>query len=341
MKDVKCDETCFVFYLNYRLGMAFVAYHLLQAILLIGVNRGDNPRSIIQDGFWPLKLLMLFGLAAGSLWLPRGLVDFLFIPTVLIGAIFLLLQAILLIDLAYGTAESLLGSAEDGSTFAKVSLLGFTLLGNVVNIGTVIGIYYFYEGNLDRSLVTISAVLFVIMSVCSILPSVQDANPSSGLFQSSVIGLYATFLVLSALMGDPDRVVQSNASLTVDNPVLSSLMSAVAVVFAFLCIARQAFNTGQNLHRMVPNEKDEGFLDSDDEAAGRYNYSLFHVAFAMAACYTILYLTFWQYSKEVSGVISISSSSTAFWMRIGSSWLVSCLYMWSLFAPILLQDRSF
>jgi len=84
----------------------------------------------------------------------------------------------------------------------------------------------------------------------------------------------------------------------------------------------------------------------DDERSGtRYNYSWFHVIFAIGAMYVAMLLTDWNVVKATSGQahpdedVYIGRSEVAMWMRVVSSWVCMLLYMWSLLAPVLLPDR--
>lgn len=92
-----------------------------------------------------------------------------------------------------------------------------------------------------------------------------------------------------------------------------------------------------------------GAAPQDDERNGTaYNYSLFHVVFLLAACYTAMLLTDWRFVRledahlpEDGGapIVFIGRSATAMWMRIVSSWLCIAIYAWSLVAPVVLPDR--
>ncbi|KIJ66713.1 hypothetical protein HYDPIDRAFT_174100 [Hydnomerulius pinastri MD-312] len=95
------------------------------------------------------------------------------------------------------------------------------------------------------------------------------------------------------------------------------------------------------------DDEDEDYGETkDDERSGtRYNYSWFHVIFAIGAMYVAMLLTDWNVvSTEQGGVDSdeivyIGRSETAMWMRVVSSWMCMLLYMWSLMAPVLMPDR--
>ncbi|OXG20207.1 membrane protein [Cryptococcus neoformans Ze90-1] len=97
--------------------------------------------------------------------------------------------------------------------------------------------------------------------------------------------------------------------------------------------------------------------ERDDERAGtKYNYSWFHIIFAIAAMYVAGLLTDWAIISTspvahptesqfgAPGIVNepdvyIGRSETTMWMRIISSWLCYMLYTWSLVGPVLLPDR--
>jgi hypothetical protein len=321
------------------MGLALAVYHIIQSVALVGVNDSEDPRAVIQTGFWPIKLLALVGLTIGCMFLPRWLLDWSFYPTLAFGVLFLIIQAVLLVDLAYSWAEALQDRAAEGKKAAGFILVGATVVLNLMAVAVVVAIYIYFERNLERTLITINGVLIIIMSICSVIPIVQDANPSSGLFQSSLLGIYSLFVILSAFVTDPTRPKGPNSTVIV-YPTLGKIISVLSVIYAYLAVARSALSTGSNLHRMVPDT--EKALDEDsDQAAGQYNYSLFHVSFAMAAFYTTLYVTFWQYSAVEKGAVVVLDSWGGYWSRVISSWVITGFYIWSLFAPIILEDRSF
>ncbi|KAJ7494596.1 serine incorporator/TMS membrane protein [Mycena galericulata] len=83
----------------------------------------------------------------------------------------------------------------------------------------------------------------------------------------------------------------------------------------------------------------------DDERSGtRYNYSWFHVIFAIASMYVAMLLNDWNVVTDISkspnsNNIYIGRSEVAMWMRVVSSWICMLLYIWSLLAPVLMPDR--
>jgi len=91
-------------------------------------------------------------------------------------------------------------------------------------------------------------------------------------------------------------------------------------------------------------DEDYGEAKDDERSGTRYNYSWFHVIFAIGAMYVAMLLTDWNVVSTEPGptdseIVYIGRSETAMWMRIVSSWMCMLLYMWSLLAPLLLPDR--
>ncbi|PCH42227.1 hypothetical protein WOLCODRAFT_137769 [Wolfiporia cocos MD-104 SS10] len=89
------------------------------------------------------------------------------------------------------------------------------------------------------------------------------------------------------------------------------------------------------------DEDEAGGEYNDDERSGtRYNYSWFHVIFAIGAMYVAMLLTDWNVVKEGGDDdVYIGRSEVAMWMRIVSSWMCMLLYIWSLLAPVIMPDR--
>ncbi|KAJ7650425.1 serine incorporator/TMS membrane protein [Roridomyces roridus] len=83
----------------------------------------------------------------------------------------------------------------------------------------------------------------------------------------------------------------------------------------------------------------------DDERSGtRYNYSWFHVIFAIASMYVAMLLNDWNVVSDISkssdpNNIYIGRSEVAMWMRVVSSWICMVLYIWSLVAPVMMPER--
>lgn len=70
-----------------------------------------------------------------------------------------------------------------------------------------------------------------------------------------------------------------------------------------------------------------------------YNYSFFHLVFALASAYIAMLLTGWGQGAEERGLMDIGWASVT--MKLMTQWATGLMYMWVLLAPRLLQDREF
>jgi len=81
--------------------------------------------------------------------------------------------------------------------------------------------------------------------------------------------------------------------------------------------------------------------NSDEHDGVTYSWSLFHVMFALATLYVMMTLTNWYSPGDDVTIQSISANMSAVWVKIISSWFCFVIYMWTLVAPVVLQDRDF
>ncbi|XP_052763059.1 probable serine incorporator isoform X2 [Mya arenaria] len=217
LKSQQCDNV--VGYLAvYRVCFSMAAFFLLFCVLMIKVNSSKDPRSKIQNGFWFFKVLIMIGICVGAFFIPRGEFGTAWMWIGLIGGfLFIIIQLILLIDFAHGWSESWVEKYEE--TEAKCwyySLLFFTIFFYAISLTGIVLFYLYYahesECGLNKFFVSFNMILCVAVSVISILPKIQEAQPRSGLLQASLITAYVTYLTWSAMTNSPDRAC--NPSLT-------------------------------------------------------------------------------------------------------------------------------
>ena len=70
-----------------------------------------------------------------------------------------------------------------------------------------------------------------------------------------------------------------------------------------------------------------------------YNYSFFHLIFALASCYIAMLMTGWGTGAEERDLIDVGWVSV--WVKVVTQWLTAGTYCWMLLAPTVLQDRIF
>ena len=70
-----------------------------------------------------------------------------------------------------------------------------------------------------------------------------------------------------------------------------------------------------------------------------YNYSFFHLVFALASTYIAMLMTGWGEQSEERLLMDIGWASVT--MKLLTQWATGLLYIWVLVAPSVLQDRQF
>ena len=79
--------------------------------------------------------------------------------------------------------------------------------------------------------------------------------------------------------------------------------------------------------------------DHHSSASVDYSYSFFHFVYALASLYAMMTLTNWYQPSQ--SLAFFNMSSPAYWIKITSSWLCLFLFLWTIIAPLILQNREF
>ncbi|GAB6019232.1 Membrane protein tms1 [Chamberlinius hualienensis] len=357
----------------YRVCFTLTCFFALFALLMIGVKSSKDPRSGIQNGFWGIKYLILIGGMVGAFFIPGQEFANVWMYFGLIGGfLFILIQLVLIIDFAHSWAESWVGKYEETESKGwYFALLFFTFLNFSLSlVGVVLFYIYYTAGNdcgLHKFFISINLILCIIISILSILPKVQEAQPRSGLLQASAVTLYTMYLTWSAMSNQPDQSCKPNftaiftGTTTATPPTASSGVDAasiVGLVIWFCCVLYSSVRTATNsqMSKLTMSEKilikDDGSHGSGDEESGdnkvwdnedegvAYSWSFFHVVFALATLYVMMTLTNW-YKPNTARITEMSANIASVWVKIISSWLCLLIYTWTLVAPLILRDRDF
>ena len=63
--------------------------------------------------------------------------------------------------------------------------------------------------------------------------------------------------------------------------------------------------------------------------------------FALATLYVMMTLTNWYQPDSSGSIATYAANPAAMWVKIISSWLAGGIYLWTMIAPAVLQDRDF
>jgi len=363
----------------YRLCFVVTLFFVLMSVLMIGVKSSNDPRAGIQNGFWGIKYLIIIGGMIGAFFIPEGTFGEVWMYFGMIGGfLFILIQLILIIDFAHSWAEAWVGNYEDGENKGWLVALSTVTFAFYAGSLTAIVLFYVYytgeavgECKLHEFFISFNMILCIILSVISILPKIQENLPNSGLLQSSCITLYVLYLTWSAMTDSPhaeckpnfsgqNSTVTENSGNTNDNPKADTrsfdTQSIIGLVVFILCVLYSSIRTSTNSQAAKLTGSDKILLKDTGDSGGNadpennkvwdneedevaYSWSLFHVMFALATLYVMMCLTNWF--KPDSDLNTMNNNSAAVWVKIVSSWLCVGLYVWSLVAPTVLEDRDF
>ncbi|KAG8950289.1 hypothetical protein FRC03_012916 [Tulasnella sp. 419] len=256
------DGKCYGLLAVHRICFALALFHVILSVALIGVKDTRSKRAAIQNGFWGPKVLLWWALVAMSFFIPNGFFMFYGNYISLIGAsIFIILGLILLIDFAHSWSETCLHNWETSdSNLWQFILIGSTATLYAVAI-TLTGIMYgFFAGSecqLNRFFISFNLVLCIIITVLSVHPTVQDANPKSGLVQSSMVASYCTYLIMSAVgnrtSGSHCNPIHDRQPGSVDTTAKSTVV--MGAIFTFLAVAYSTSRAATQSRALVGRKK--------------------------------------------------------------------------------------
>ncbi|KAG5450747.1 Serine incorporator 3 [Clonorchis sinensis] len=356
----------------YRLCFATTMFYLLFTLLMIRVTSSKDPRSKIQNGFWFFKYLIWFGLVVGAFFIPvEGFTISWMIIGMMGGALYIVIQLVLLVDFAHSWNESWISKWEDtGEKCYAIGLAAFTTIFYIISAVGIGLLYHFYAGAtecaVNKAMLSLNLIFIVGVSVISVLPTVHERLPSSGLLQSSMISCYVVFLTWSSMTNGKDpkcnptlsfqpvtnsTVPDDSVSLRFDwqiamglfililSVLYSSLRSSSHTAVGKLGMAGPDSVALNDTGPLTDSEKGKQVVWDDEEDRVTYVYSVFHFMLLLATLYVMMMLTNWL--KPENDLKSLSANIASYWVRMVSSWVCLLLYLWTMVAPIILPDRQF
>ncbi|GAX77158.1 hypothetical protein CEUSTIGMA_g4603.t1 [Chlamydomonas eustigma] len=373
------DEKWFGQQAVYRVSMGSFLFFATMSATMIGIKyKRDSRDKYLHHGNWLLKLGIWLAFTALPFLLPNNIVDAYAWAARFGSGIFLVIQMVILLDFVQSWNDSWVASAEEDEQW-YYALLGVTVAayaGSLTVAGLMF--HWFKPSGLDCSfnvlLITLALLLCVVFSVLSLIPSVT-ANRGS-IFPASVISLYCMYLCFSALQSEP-KDYQCNG-LAQQLTAASGTTLASGMIITLISVIYAAFRAGSNTRLFTLDgsldggdsaperaallaEAEEGTsagLDGiapeaqainrhielrstmeDEFAPITYNYSFFHLIFALASMYIAMLMTGWGSQAQDLDHIDVGWASVL--VKTGAQWVTSLLYCWTLMAPALFPDRDF
>ncbi|KEF57574.1 uncharacterized protein A1O9_05492 [Exophiala aquamarina CBS 119918] len=282
----KCGSSnCYGYFAVQRINFALALFHLLLSVLLVGVKSTRDTRAGLQNGFWGPKILVWLAFVVISFFIPEGFFLFWGNYIAYFGAIlFVLLGLILLVDLAHTWAELCQDKIDqgDGPNYRlwQVLLMGSSLGMYIAAIAMTIIMYIFFAKSgcsMNISAITINLVFLCVITVLSVQPTIQEANPKAGLAQSAMVAVYCTYLTFSAVCMEPDDkncnpLVRARGARTT-TIVLGAIVTILTIAYTTTRAATQGFaigtNNSANKYAQLTQDENEHGLVTQQPASRR------------------------------------------------------------------------
>ena len=283
------ENTCDVI-LVYRLSLALFIFHMTLCILTYGLKSSNgSDRAKIQNASWQLKFPYLIFLLIGCAFIPEPF--FLYYGwLILLGAIlFIACELCIIINFAFeaiGMTKQLheLDFDNENNKLAPGNMLN-PWIGLVVMISIlcvissliliVYGISlieYLHHCTVNFFIIGVYIVSICTITIFSLHPKIQKKYNTMGVFQVSVLGFYATFLLWNSIIADDPG--QCTAEYMVGGtPYWITVI--IGSLFAIVLVQYMSIPLVQN---------------RDDE----YNYCLVNFLYAISSMYITMLLTNWS-----------------------------------------------
>eukprot|EP01134_Creolimax_fragrantissima_P005378 CFRG5378T1 len=361
LKEDACDLKDMIGAMGvFRVCWSMTMFFLVMGISMIGVKTGRDCRRGLQNGWWAIKVAMIFLLLVAAFFIPNEFFYTWGIIGLIGAAIFILVQLLLLVDFAFDWSESWIAKWDEGDSKEwYAALLSSTLgmLSLTIILSVLMYVYYIGDGDCSLNVFFITTNLLLCIAVCalSIAPAVQEHNEKAGILQAACVCLYASYLVFGAVSNYPDEKCHPFGYKVGDVGAAQTICRVIGALFTFISIgyASVAASTNSAAGALgFGNNDDEPLLETggaveqtDDEDDGvHYNWSLFHFIFALASLYVMMIITNWgtvSTNTSTTASMEIGHAMPAVWVKVVSSWVTLMLYAWVTVAPLLLTDRDF
>ena len=119
--------------------------------------------------------------------------------------------------------------------------------------------YIFFASSgcsMNISAITINLVLMCIVTLLSVQPAIQDANPRAGLAQTAMVAAYCTYLTFSAVCMEPDDkhcnpLVRARGARTT-TVILGAIVTMLTIAYTTTRAATQGLAMGSNAGHSNP-----------------------------------------------------------------------------------------
>jgi hypothetical protein len=368
--DEDLQKSCAGIYAVYRVGFATTLFFVLAAIAVLFKPTANREA-------WPAKYVLWVFLCAGTIFIPNDpLFSDIYLNIARIGAIvFVGLQQLVIIDMAYDWNESWVGKADaaeadeegSGKKWLYAILASCAILFTVSIVSIILIIIHFTGCETNNAFIAITLVLGVAITLA------QLTGQEGSLLASACVFTWAVFLCYTAVTKNPDA--ECNPKL--GEPDNISIVLGITVTMISLCWTGWSYTAEDKMTWSENSGADEPLVDSGskkeetkvtgivtggdygtdaeeespatadgDEAAMSdpkrlSNSWKLNIILATIACWQSMVLTNFGEISADGTAANPQVGRAGMWVIISSQWLALSLYLWTLVAPRLMPNREF
>ena len=357
-----------------RLGWGGVLFFGAHALLTLGVTRADNPRRFFHSGCPPLQIGAWAALCASAFAIPnhvfvgfgqvreRGRVreektDTPARPSLslitpshplsssfskaarVLGAIFLVLQIIILLDCIFGLNEWLLdrewGAAlvAGSALFHGGALAGLGLLYHLWAPRPTCGLHIFF--------ITWTLVMALAYTALSLTPW---RPPAAGLLTAGAVFAYTVYGAWAALSSVPDGTPCAPAGVGGGTPlrVIAFVLTLLALAYTTLSSSTEHSKFATTAAGGTGGDSEAPATADGEDADLPYRPDFFSLVFCTGTAYATMVFIAWDTAGLTNpGEFVVDRGWLSFWVKAVAQWVAAALYAWALVAPALLKSRDF
>ncbi|KXZ45723.1 hypothetical protein GPECTOR_51g709 [Gonium pectorale] len=357
----------------------FLFFSCMSLALVGVKTKGDKRDRYLHHGHPLLKLGVWLLFTALPFLFPNELLHAYSWLARIGSGVFLVIQMIILLDFVQAWNESWVAAGEEDERwlYGLMALTVGAYAGTLTLAGLMY--HWFKPAgagscSLNIALITLTLLLAVGFSMLSLTPVVRQGS----IFPASVISLYAAYLCFSALQSEPrdyacNGLAHRLTAASGGTLALGMLVTLASVVYAaFRAGSNTSLFTLDGSEEGEPVAERQALLSAEEgtsagldgvpdvaeatreavtggatrvespaasSAPVSYNYSFFHLIFALASMYIAMLMTGWGSVAQEKDRIDVGWSSV--WVKTAAQWATGLLYCWTLLAPALFPDRDF
>ncbi|WZN58746.1 serine incorporator protein [Chloropicon roscoffensis] len=305
----------------FRISLALVLFFSVCFAVSFKAEQG-SPRDYFDKHFFFFKYLGLLALVFVSFNFPKVSIEGYSEAARVFGVLFLAFQSIQMLEIFYKWNEWWVSKSEqhEGWVPLLVSLTGGIYGASMAGVGLA---YHYFSGcDFNVIMTTVTLGIGVVITLLSVS---KYRSEGSGLLSAAFCFGYCVYLLWSAASSMPETCVQD-----VYPKNNSDWTTVLSLIFMVLVVSFCCLNSAK--------DRDAFTMSGGDQAS--YSPSFAHFVFLLSSAYMAMLLTGWETGHH-QGRGTFDLGWTSVWIKIAVQWVTAALYIWTLFAPFILSDRSF